>query len=91
MITQLPWSDKMGNGEEPAEYDADSCYDDISNAEEGVLAANYGAGGDDDRFCAAVLGYIEVRAVLVKLLGNAGKERGRTYGGQCSRCRFQLS
>ena len=91
MIAQFPWPDEMRDGEKRAKYDADSCYYNIGDAEEGVLATDHGAGGDNNRFCAAILGYVEVCVVLATLLGNAGKGRGRTYGGQCSRCRFQRS
>lgn len=50
----------MRDGEHGAEHDADAAYDDVRDAEEGVLAAHDGAGGDDDGFRAAVFCYVEV-------------------------------
>ena len=50
----------MRGCEEDAKDDADPSDDDVGDAEEGVLAADYGGSGDDDGFCAAVLGYVEV-------------------------------
>jgi hypothetical protein len=60
MVAQFPWLDQMRGCEEDAEDDTDPSYHDVGDAEEGVLAADYGGGGDDDGFCAAVLGYVEV-------------------------------
>jgi hypothetical protein len=60
MVAQFPWLDQMRSREKDAEDDADPAYDDVGDAKEGVLAADYGGGGDDDGFCAAVLSYVEV-------------------------------
>jgi hypothetical protein len=64
VITQFAGFDEMGGGEECAEHDADAADDDVGDAEEGVLAAHYGAGADYDGFCAAVFGYVEVCSML---------------------------
>lgn len=60
MVAQLPGTDQMRDCEEGAEHDADAADDDVGDAEEGVLAAHYGAGGDDDGFRAAIFGDVEV-------------------------------
>ena len=60
MITQFPRFDQICDCEECAENDANACYDDVGDAEEGVLAADNGASRDDDGFCAAVFGYVEI-------------------------------
>jgi hypothetical protein len=60
MVAQFPWLDQMRGCKEDAEDDADPSDDDVGDAEEGVLAADHGSGGDDDGFCATVLSYIEV-------------------------------
>jgi hypothetical protein len=44
----------MGYCEDGAEEDAETTDDDVSDAEEGVLAAHDGASGYDYGFCAAV-------------------------------------
>ena len=60
VVTQLARLDQMRDCEERAENDADSSYDHVCDAEEGVLATHYGTCRDDDGFRAAVFGYVEV-------------------------------
>ena len=60
MVTQFPGSDEMGDCEERAEHNADSCHNDVGDTEEGVLAAYHGACGDNDGFCAAVFSYVKI-------------------------------
>jgi hypothetical protein len=60
MVAQFPWLDQMRGCKEDAEDDADPSDDDVGDAEEGVLAAHYGARADYDRFCAAVFCYVEI-------------------------------
>ena len=98
MVAELTWLDEMRDGEERAEDDADAAYDDVCDAKEGILAAHDGAGRDDDRFCAAVFGYVEIcwRGELVcVLLGvvceEPGEMGGGTYDDQYPQCRFQFS
>lgn len=50
----------MGDGEEGAEHYTDATYDNVCDAQEGVLAAHDSARRDNDRFGAAVFGYVEV-------------------------------
>jgi len=50
----------MCNCEDRTEHDADAADDYVGDAEEGVLAAHYGACGDYDGFRAAVFGYVEI-------------------------------
>lgn len=50
----------MGDCEERAKHDANSCYYDVGDAEEGVLAAYDGTCGDDDGFGAAVFSHVEI-------------------------------
>jgi len=60
VVAELAWLDEMRDGEERAENDADAAYDDVGDAQEGILAAHDGAGRDDDGFCAAVFCYVEI-------------------------------
>ena len=60
MVAEFSGLDQMRDCEEGAEHDADAADDYIGDAEEGVLAAHDGAGRDDDRFGATVVGYVEV-------------------------------
>jgi len=50
----------MGDGEECAEHDADACYDNVGDTQEGVLATHGGSRRDDDGFGAAVFSYVEI-------------------------------
>ncbi len=88
MVAQFSRLDKMRDSEESAEHDAYSSHDYVSDAQEGVLAAHYGAGADYDRLCAAVFGYVEI---CMKLGGEEAKNVGRTYGGQCLQSIFPQS
>jgi len=65
MVAQFPRLDQVCDGEERAEHDADPCYSYVGDAEEGVLAAHYGARADYDGFCAAVFCYVEIYGGLV--------------------------
>jgi hypothetical protein len=55
----------MRGCEENAENDADPSHNNVGDAQERVLAADYGSGGDDNGFGTAVFGYVEVWSVLV--------------------------
>ena len=65
MIAQLTGLDQMSDCEERAKDDADSCYDDVGDAQEGILATDNGSGGDDDGFSSAVLSDVEFWCWLV--------------------------
>jgi len=69
VVAKFPWFDKMGYCEDGAEEDAETTDDDVSDAEEGVLAAHDGAIGYDYGFCAAVFYDGEV-VVDEKLVGS---------------------
>lgn len=73
MVAQLARPDQMRDGEERAEQDAQAGDDDVRDAEEGVLAADHGAGREDEGFLAAVFGYVEVCGTLVLLTLRGGK------------------
>ena len=60
MIAQFSWLDEMCNRKNSPEHDADSCYDNVRDAEERVLAANNSTCGYDDGFRAAVLSDVEI-------------------------------
>lgn len=69
VVAQFPRLDQVCNSEDHAEHDADACYDDVGDSEEGVLASDDSAGRDDDRFCSTVIGYVEVWELLVDFCG----------------------
>lgn len=50
----------MSDREKYAEEDADACYGDVGNAEEGILAAYHSACADDDGLGAAVLCHAKI-------------------------------
>lgn len=54
----------MGDGEEGSKHDADCCYDYVGDSEERILAAHNSAGANNDGFCAAIFGDIEICFVL---------------------------
>jgi hypothetical protein len=60
VVTQFTWLDYVSGCEEYAKYHADSTYDDVGNAEEGVPAAYDGACADDYGFCASIFSYGKV-------------------------------
>ena len=60
MVAQFSGLDQMCDCKECAENNADACYDDVGDSEEGVLAANYGTRGDDDGFRATVFSDVEI-------------------------------
>lgn len=80
MVAQFSRLDKMSDSEEGAEHDADTSHDNVSDAQEGILATHYGAGADYDGLCAAVFGYVEIYMTLEDA---EVKNGGRNYGGQC--------
>ena len=54
MIPKLPRLDQMRSQEHRSEQDANTANNEVRDAQERVLAAHYGARGDEDGFCAAV-------------------------------------
>ena len=60
MVAQFPGLDQVCDCEDRSEDDADTCYDDVGDSEEGVFAADHRARGDDDGFCATVIGDVEI-------------------------------
>lgn len=64
MVAELTRPDEVGYGEEHAKKNAQSCNYDVRDAEEGVLAAYYGARANDDGLCPTVVSYVKVYIML---------------------------
>jgi hypothetical protein len=79
VVAKLAGLDEVGDGEEYAEKNADSCNGNIGNSEEGVPASHDGARADEDSLCSTIFGNVEVWAILDTVVGNRRKGKTETY------------
>jgi hypothetical protein len=79
VVAKLAGLDEVGDGEEYAEKNADSCNGNIGNSEERVPASHDGARADEDSLCSTIFGNVEVWAILDTVVGNRRKGKTETY------------
>lgn len=77
MVAEFPGLEEVGDREKDAEEDADACYGDVGDAEEGVLAAYHSACADDDGLGAAVFRHAEIWVWLGIKTERMCRDRGR--------------